>query len=164
MANDIGEASYLSSNVAAQLFDEMKTLPQWLGKGKGKGKKKGAAAAAASGGGLRETTRKRFKLDAIPDAMTGEDFVVAVAEKMSSDDLERAGTRVLIDFRSGALGAFCLEPAPRKGDDYAGGLREMGKAKRVVMDAPTEVRLGYGYYDANDEVELGVDAEDDLNR
>ncbi|EEH52900.1 uncharacterized protein MICPUCDRAFT_21980, partial [Micromonas pusilla CCMP1545] len=128
MANDIGEASYLSSNVAAQLFDEMKTLPQW-------------------------TTRKRFKLDAIPDAMTGEDFVIAVAEKMSSDDLERAGTRILIDFRSGALGAFCLEPAPRKGDDYADA-SEMGKPKRVVMDAPTEVKLGHGYYDARDEVEL----------
>jgi ribosome biogenesis GTPase A len=29
-----------------------------------------------------------------------------------SDDLERAGTRVLNDFRNGALGAFCLETAP----------------------------------------------------
>ena len=153
MANDIGEASYLSSNVAAQLFDEMKTLPQWVGRHVGGNGKKKGAPSSVSGGGLKETTRKRFKLDAIPDAMTGEDFVIAVAEKMSSDDLERAGTRILIDFRSGALGAFCLEPAPRKGDDYADA-SEIGKPKRVVMDAPTEVKLGHGYYDARDEVEL----------
>jgi ribosome biogenesis GTPase A len=54
---------------------------------------------------------KRFKLDSVK-GMSGEDFVAAVAEKALSDDLERAGTRVLNDFRNGALGAFCLETAP----------------------------------------------------
>jgi ribosome biogenesis GTPase A len=57
---------------------------------------------------------KRFKLTSVA-GMSGEDFVVAVAEKAMSDDLERAGTRVLNDFRNGALGAFCLENAPSSG-------------------------------------------------
>jgi ribosome biogenesis GTP-binding protein YlqF len=94
MANDIGEASYLASSVAAQLFEEMCSLERWDGKDS-----------------LRSVVEKRFKLDSVK-GMSGEDFVAAVAEKALSDDLERAGTRVLNDFRNGALGAFCLETAP----------------------------------------------------
>ena len=99
MANDIGEASYLASSVAAQLFDEMAGLERWE---KGVGK---------DGASLRSVVEKRFKLKSVA-GMSGEDFVVAVAEQAMSDDLERAGTRVLNDFRNGALGAFCLENAP----------------------------------------------------
>jgi ribosome biogenesis GTP-binding protein YlqF len=95
MANDIGEASYLASSVAAQLFEEMCSLERWDGKDS-----------------LRSVVEKRFKLESVK-GMSGEDFVAAVAEKALSDDLERAGTRVLNDFRNGALGAFCLETAPR---------------------------------------------------
>jgi ribosome biogenesis GTP-binding protein YlqF len=94
MANDIGEASYLASSVAAQLFEEMCSLERWDGKDS-----------------LRSVVEKRFKLESVK-GMSGEDFVAAVAEKALSDDLERAGTRVLNDFRNGALGAFCLETAP----------------------------------------------------
>jgi len=97
MANDIGEASYLASNVSAQLFEEMSALPGWLG-----------------AGGLRDVMAKRFKIK-IDDDVTGEDFVVMVAEKACSDDQERAGVRILNDFRSGALGSFCLEPPPDSG-------------------------------------------------
>lgn len=100
MANDIGEASYLASSVAAQLFEEMASLERW-----DKGDRKDGAS-------LRSVVEKRFKLDSV-EGMSGEDFVAAVAEKALSDDLERAGTRVLNDFRNGALGAFCLETAPR---------------------------------------------------
>lgn len=102
MANDIGEASYLASSVAAQLFEEMAGLERWE---KGSGK---------DGASLRSVVEKRFKLTSVA-GMSGEDFVVAVAEKAMSDDLERAGTRVLNDFRNGALGAFCLENAPSSG-------------------------------------------------
>ena len=102
MANDIGEASYLASSVAAQLFEEMAGLERWE---KGGGK---------DGASLRSVVEKRFKLASVA-GMSGEDFVVAVAEKAMSDDLERAGTRVLNDFRNGALGAFCLENAPSTG-------------------------------------------------
>jgi ribosome biogenesis GTP-binding protein YlqF len=102
MANDIGEASYLASSVAAQLFEERAGLERWE---KGSGK---------DGASLRSVVEKRFKLTSVA-GMSGEDFVVAVAEKAMSDDLERAGTRVLNDFRNGALGAFCLENAPSSG-------------------------------------------------
>ena len=102
MANDIGEASYLASSVAAQLFEEMAGLERW---DKGIPGKDGAQS-------LRSVVEKRFKLESV-NGMSGEDFVAAVAEKALSDDLERAGTRVLNDFRNGALGAFCLETAPR---------------------------------------------------
>jgi ribosome biogenesis GTPase A len=81
-------------SVAAQLFEEMCSLERWDGKDS-----------------LRSVVEKRFKLDSVK-GMSGEDFVAAVAEKALSDDLERAGTRVLNDFRNGALGAFCLETAP----------------------------------------------------
>ena len=94
MANDIGEASYRASNVSAQLFEEMYDLPGWSGTG-----------------GHRDTLERRYKFE-IDDYMTGEDFVAEVAERGCNGDLERAGVRILNDFRKGALGNFCLEPAP----------------------------------------------------
>lgn len=97
MANDIGEASYLASSVAAQLFEEMAGLERWRGKG-----------------GLKDVVERRFKLDDV-DGMSGEDFVAAVAERAMSDDMERAGVRILNDFRNGALGQFCLELPPTGG-------------------------------------------------
>jgi ribosome biogenesis GTP-binding protein YlqF len=97
MANDIGEASYLASSVAAQLFDEMAGLERWRGKG-----------------GLKDVVERRFKLDDV-GGMSGEDFVAAVAERAMSDDMERAGVRILNDFRNGALGQFCLELPPTGG-------------------------------------------------
>lgn len=97
MANDIGEASYLASSVAAQLFEEMAGLERWRGKG-----------------GLKDIVERRFKLDDV-DGMSGEDFVAAVAERAMSDDMERAGVRILNDFRNGALGQFCLELPPTGG-------------------------------------------------
>ena len=45
----------------------------------------------------------------------GEDFVHAVAaDDQYQGDLERAGQRILKDFRSGALGAFALELPPKR--------------------------------------------------
>jgi ribosome biogenesis GTPase A len=107
MANDIGEASYLASSVAAQLFDEMKGLDRWDEKG-GSASKGGNNKKDLS---LKSVVEKRFKLQSV-SGMSGEDFVCSVADKAASDDLERAGVRILNDFRSGALGAFCLENAP----------------------------------------------------
>jgi len=66
-----GEASYLSSSVAAQLFEEMMNLPGWFG-----------------AGGLKENLEKRYKMQV--NGMTGEDFVAAVAERAMSEDMERA--------------------------------------------------------------------------
>ena len=111
MANDIGEASYLASSVAAQLFDEMRGLEAWEGGSNPGGKKRGGKDNG--GASLRAAVERRFKLESVR-GMTGEDFVVAVAEKAMSDDLERAGVRILNDFRNGALGKFCLELPPRE--------------------------------------------------
>ena len=112
MANDIGEASYLASSVAAQLFDEMRGLEAWEG-GSNRGGKRGGGGGGGGGASLRAAVERRFKLESVR-GMTGEDFVVAVAEKAMSDDLERAGVRILNDFRNGALGKFCLELPPRE--------------------------------------------------
>ena len=97
MANDIGEASYLASVVAAQLFEEMAALAGWHGRG-----------------GLKEVVEKRYKMQ-IDDDMSGEDFVALVAERSSSSDEEQTGVRILNDFRKGALGNFCLELPPDEG-------------------------------------------------
>lgn len=39
----------------------------------------------------------------------GEDYVLAVAEAKFQGEPERAGQRLLKDFRTGALGRFALE-------------------------------------------------------
>ena len=110
MANDIGEASYLASSVAAQLFDEMRGLEAWEGGSNPGGKKRGGKDNG--GASLRAAVERRFKLESVR-GMTGEDFVVAVAEKAMSDDLERAGVRILNDFMNGALGKFTEFPLER---------------------------------------------------
>tara|TARA_B110000971_G_scaffold118169_1_gene121072 strand:- start:885 stop:1922 length:1038 start_codon:yes stop_codon:yes gene_type:complete len=111
MANDIGEASYLASSVAAQLFDEMKQLDRW-DDANGTGGKNNGGQHKGSPPSIKSVVEKRFKLGSVT-GMSGEDFVCAVADKaQQSEDLERAGVRILNDFRSGALGAFCLENAP----------------------------------------------------
>ena len=43
----------------------------------------------------------------------GEEFVAAAANALYHGEIERAGARVLKDFRVGALGALALESAPR---------------------------------------------------
>ena len=107
MANDIGEASYLASSVAARLIEEMKRHERW----------------SSRRGGLKEIVEKRYKFgpDDDIDEMTGEDVVCYLAAKAQDDDLERAGTRILNDFRKTALGSFALELPPRgkRGDSMA---------------------------------------------
>lgn len=52
-------------------------------------------------------SQDRYKLD--PRKGSAEDFVVAVAERVFLGDREKAGQRILRDFRTEALGAFALE-------------------------------------------------------
>ena len=86
-------------------------MEAWEGGSNPGGKKRGGKDNG--GASLRAAVERRFKLESVR-GMTGEDFVVAVAEKAMSDDLERAGVRILNDFRNGALGKFCLELPPRE--------------------------------------------------
>jgi ribosome biogenesis GTP-binding protein YlqF len=87
MCNDIGEAAYLCSAVSASLVEHMRRHPE-------------AARLAAELG-------RRYSLD--PEAGTGEDFVVALADRLFQGDVEKAGARLLRDFRYGTLGWFALE-------------------------------------------------------
>lgn len=93
MANDIGEASYLSSAMAAAMIEEMKRLPTWEL--------------------IRPGVIRRFKLNNVDD-ISGEQFVQEFANKTAGGDVERAGTRMLNDFRGGHIGNFCLELPPRR--------------------------------------------------
>lgn len=45
---------------------------------------------------------------------TGEDYLLAIAAERFQAEAERAGQRVLKDFRTGALGRFALELPPSK--------------------------------------------------
>ena len=91
MANDIGEASYIASAMASAMIEELKRLPTWKS--------------------IKPGIIKRFKEERV-DEMSGEEFVQRFADKTCGGDVERAGTRMLNDFRGGHIGNFCLELPP----------------------------------------------------
>ena len=91
MANDIGEASYIASAMASAMIEELKRLPMWKS--------------------IKPGIIKRFKEERV-DEMSGEEFVQRFADKTCGGDVERAGTRMLNDFRGGHIGNFCLELPP----------------------------------------------------
>ena len=99
MANDIGEASYKASEVAARLFEEMKMLPSWR----------------REKGNIGNVLMKRYKMSAKEvEEMNGDMFIEKIAMSTCGGDFERAGTKVLNDFRGGYLGKFCLEVTPAR--------------------------------------------------
>jgi len=93
MANDIGEASYIASTMASAMIEELKRLPTWRS--------------------IKPGIVKRFKEERV-DEMSGEEFVQRFADKTCGGDVERAGTRMLNDFRGGHIGNFCLELPPER--------------------------------------------------
>lgn len=88
MCNDIGEASYVDSLIAAALLVRCKRLPGWRQI-------------------ARAMTTRYYQLD--PSAGSAEDFVQALADRIFLGDREKAGARILADYRNGALGNFALE-------------------------------------------------------
>jgi ribosome biogenesis GTPase A len=99
MANDIGEASYKASEVAARLFEEMKMLPSWT----------------REKGNIGSVLMKRYKMSSREvEEMNGDMFIEMIAMSTCGGDFERAGTKVLNDFRGGFLGRFCLEVTPAR--------------------------------------------------
>lgn len=87
MCNDIGEAAYNNSQIAAALLARCRQLP--------------------NAPNILRNVSRRYDLNSTIG--TSEDFVVAVAEKLFAGDLENAGARILKDYRTGALGNFALE-------------------------------------------------------
>lgn len=95
MANDIGEASYIASTMAAAMIEELKLLPTWKSI-------------------VKPGIVRRFKVEEV-DQITGEEFVQRFADRTSGGDVEKAGIRMLNDYRGGHIGNFCLElPPPRR--------------------------------------------------
>lgn len=95
MANDIGEASYIASTMAAAMIEELKLLPTWKSI-------------------IKPGIVRRFKVEDV-DQITGEEFVQRFADRTSGGDVEKAGIRMLNDYRGGHVGNFCLElPPPRR--------------------------------------------------
>jgi ribosome biogenesis GTPase A len=96
MCNDIGEAAYVDSLVAAALVSRVKKLP--------------------AGRELASRLERRYHLD--PWVLSAEEFVAALAAELFGGDKEKAGRRILGDYRAGHLGEFALEspldapPAP----------------------------------------------------
>jgi len=88
VCNDIGEASYITSLVAAAMMESLMLLP--------------------SADEIAEAFVKRYNLD--PRGMTGESYVDELASVIYGyGEGERAGQRLLKDFRQGHLGFFALE-------------------------------------------------------
>lgn len=87
VCNDIGEASYENSLVAAAMVDSMMQLP--------------------TADAIADRFVARYKID--PAGMSGDSYTAAVADKLYGNDSERAGQRLLKDYRLGALGVFAIE-------------------------------------------------------
>lgn len=93
ICDDIGEAAYDNQRIAAALVDLMKELGDRVSVG-------------------IDGLRSRYGLS--PDEMTGESYLLALAETRHSGDVERTAREVLTDFRKGLLGAIPLELPPHK--------------------------------------------------
>ena len=87
ICNDIGEASYVNSLIASAMLIRIKALPR--------------------NNGPLQKLAQRYKLH--PLSVSGEDFVAHVAGEVFGGDKEKAGVRLLNDYRNGALGNFALE-------------------------------------------------------
>jgi len=85
ICDDIGEAAYDGQRIAVALIEIIQDL--------------GYGAALQS----------RYHLD---PTGTGDDYLLAVAEKRCQNDAERAARQILNDFRKGILGAIPLELPP----------------------------------------------------
>ncbi len=87
MCNNIGEAAYVDSLVAAAFVARLKALP--------------------SANALCGRLQARYRID--PWGISAEEFVARVAGEMFGGDKEKAGVRILSDYRHGNLGEFALE-------------------------------------------------------
>ena len=104
ICNDIGEAAYLCSAVAATMVEEFRALP-------------GGSSQA-----LMDALEERYGLPC--SERTSEEYVYDLAEAMFRGDVENCGRRLLSDYRRGHLGWYALElPEPPGGDGRRRGVR-----------------------------------------
>ncbi|MBF2077094.1 MAG: ribosome biogenesis GTPase YlqF [Synechococcales cyanobacterium T60_A2020_003] len=93
LCDDIGDAAYDNQRVAAALIELLKSLynqqPEAI---------------------PLQTLSDRYQHD--PMEMTGESYLVAIAEQRYQGDVERVARMILHDFRKGTLGAIPLEFPP----------------------------------------------------
>jgi ribosome biogenesis GTPase A len=96
ICDDIGEASYDNQRVAVALIELINDLEE-----------------EAEYGLIPESPLKnRYELD--PKLLTGEDYLVALADHRHQGDVERTARQLLNDFRKGLFGAIPLELPPTK--------------------------------------------------
>lgn len=88
ICNDIGEAAYVNSSVAAVLLERIRCLP--------------------SHDSIQHKIKKRLLL-AFDKAHTGEDYVSQLADFTFQGDKEQAALRIINQFRQCHLGKFALE-------------------------------------------------------
>ncbi|AUC59823.1 ribosome biogenesis GTPase RbgA [Cyanobacterium sp. HL-69] len=86
ICEDIGEAAYNNQEVAQQFVDLLVNL------------------------GTENVLKERYGLDALD--LTGEEFIIKLAEIKYKNDQERVARQILQDFRKGYLGKVSLEYPP----------------------------------------------------
>lgn len=89
ICNDIGEASYVASSVATVLLKTIASLP------------------GGRGDDILHRVEQRYRLSM--EGLTEEEFVYALGDKLFNYEPERAGQRILKDFRSLNFGKVCLD-------------------------------------------------------
>lgn len=87
ICNDIGEASYLDASIAAILMARIRGLPHAQP--------------------ILERMHARYGAD--PNQGSPEDYVVYLADKLFHGQIDKAGQRILNDYRTGLLGQFAIE-------------------------------------------------------
>lgn len=88
ICNDIGEAAYVDSSVAAVLLERVRCLPTF--------------------DSIRAKLTKRLLLP-FDDLHTGEDYVSQLADLTFQGDKEQSALRIINQFRQCHLGKFALE-------------------------------------------------------
>ena len=123
ICNDIGQASYTTSLVAAAFVDLLRDQPA--------GRQRLAAL------------EQRYRV--APYDMNGEEYIAALADKHCVGDTERAGRKLLKDYQEGKLGAFGLDVVPGHGATPATPdslWTPDGPSRRLVKEAEKAVRRG----------------------
>lgn len=117
VCNDIGQASYDVQVVAAELVGMLK-----------------ATAAAKPGYVDLDRVGERYQLDV--RAMTGDEFLHALAAKLYRGNLYSAADRLMGDFRRGLLGAVTLElPPPLAEEEEGAGDRTVAPGAEARAEA-----------------------------
>jgi len=107
MVNNIGEASYTPSLIAAALVARLRALESYADDGEGE-----HAGEHARGGTRRMMVRRWGIPEGEVDRMSCEDVVKCAAENLFFGDEEKAAARILKDFRGNLLGRVALELPP----------------------------------------------------